>query len=189
MEAEAKEMAISLAVLGISKDELLEKLLVRLQHDAIEEMDDSLNTRFNKALREMIGQSVEAYAKKHLEKSVNEAVEGMMFQEINGYGEAKKPPKTLREFAAAKLDSFLVEEVDRQGRTSAECQRQHDSFYKHGVRVAVLVEKYLMEKIEAEMKKALAGANAQIVGGIEAAVKSKLAEIAATLNVTATLKK
>jgi len=189
MSNKEKEMAISLAVLGISKDELLEKLLVRLQHDAIDEMDELLNTRFNRALQEMIGRAVEAYAKKHLEERVKDAVEGMTFQETNCYGEAKRSPKTLREFAAEKLESFLTDEVDRNGRTAHECRQRSDSFYKVGTRVVVMVDGLLMRTIEAEMKKALTGANAQIVGGIETAVKSKLSEIAAKLNVKAELKR
>jgi hypothetical protein len=83
MGTDAKEMVVSLGVLGISKDELLEKLLQRLQHDAIEEMDDSLNTRFNTALREMIGKSVEAYAKKPIDEWITILInENITFERI-----------------------------------------------------------------------------------------------------------
>lgn len=176
--SDKKEVAVSLEILGITKEELTEKLLEKLQHDCLADLDESLDTRFAKSVKGLIQKAVDAYANQHLETSVKETIDGFMFETTNGYGERKAPPMTLREFVAKRVDEYLREPVNASGKS-----REEDSYgwNKATTRVSYMISNYLQFTIQDKMKTALAEANKRIVEGIEEAVKIKLGEIAERL--------
>mgnify|MGYP001609874141 FL=1 len=79
----------------------------------------------------------------------------------------------------ARAEAYLKEELDHNGKTKAEDY----NWKKSGTRIAYLVHEHLQYSIQTAMKEALTTANSAIVGGIEQAVKIKLAEVAASMKV------
>lgn len=180
-------------LLGITQEELQQKVVEaaveRLMTTVYTDEDgdeyprrSDFTKRVEDAVREAIDAKVDAIAKEHVEPAIGERIENCVLQRTNEWGDKKGEPMTFTEYLVQRADGWLREEVDfsgvpRRGQASY-------NFKKAGTRVEYLIDKNLQYHIAGAMKKALANANDSIAGGIQEAIKIKLAEILSNVNVS-----
>ena len=182
---------LTLESLGLTREEISERVVEKiadqlLRASALDEdgEEGSAPSAFAKALQrkvtERVNAAVEEIAGRHVLPNVAAYVETLCLQETNKWGEKVGKPVTFTEYLVQRAEAYLREEVNYAGKTRGE---DSYSWTKASTRVAHLVHEHLKYSIEAAMKEALKSANSKIVGGIEEAVKIKLAEVAASLKV------
>ena len=87
---------------------------------------------------------------------------------------------TFVEYLTKRAEKFMLEDVSYDGKVKGQ---DSYSWHKAGTRIEYMIDKYLQNHIENWAKKALSEANKAIVEGLEKAVKIKLQEILAKLQV------
>lgn len=190
--------ANTLEILGLSQDELREKiiesvsekLLVSVHHD-----DDSeehhrgsrLRDSLENHIKKIIDSRIEAMAEKHVLPLVSTMVENISLQATNEWGQPKSPPLTFIEYLIKRAEAYLSEKVDSSGKTKAD-QRYPSDFRENQTRVTFLIHSHLANAIETAMKTAIDGANKNFIVGLHETVRLKLNEIAAQMKVTVTAK-
>lgn len=174
--------------LGLTKEELREAIIERAVKQIMEdagEYGDDIESRARDQMSEILRSEVDAavirVADAIIKPQIADMVEATTFQETNTWGEAKKPPQSWREYLESRVTNYLTEKVDYQGKSKKEGDSY--SWKPAQTRVTHLVHQHLHYEIERQMKAAVAAANAAIGNGIEAAVKVKLQEIVAGLQV------
>jgi hypothetical protein len=184
---------VNLEALGISKEELTNKLLDRLVEDFTTEPawdhEDGAEYRKRSTMSEQITKQIKAHidaevqrlGDQHVLPRVTEIIEGLVIQTTNSYGEKRGEPVTFIEYLISAADAYMREDVDYNGKPRA---RDSYNWSKHSTRITYMVDKHLQYSIEIAMKKALADANSAIVGGLEAAVKHALKVSTEKLSVT-----
>ena len=180
--------------LGITREVLEEKLLDRLVEQFTEKVewdreegDFTTRSPFSKKLvekvRGQIDASIAALAEKHVLPNVHSYIENLTLTETNTWGEKKGKPVTFIEYLVERINAYILEDVDYQGNSQAQARSRGNSWTKATTRITHLVSAHLRYNIEQAVKLALATANSTIVIGLEEAVKIKLAEVAASLQV------
>lgn len=184
--------ALTIEALGLSKDELADRIVDRAAAQLLETVtyddeeraylkDSDFQRQLKERIRQRIDQSIDEIAAKNVLPNVAAYVEGLCLQETNKWGEKTGQPRTFTEYLVAKAEAYLTEKVDYEGKAKAES----GSYSWNGTqtRITHLVHKHLHYGIETAMKDAVKNANAVIVGGIEQAVRIKLQEVGAALKV------
>jgi hypothetical protein len=182
-----------LAALGLSQEELQERVIERatarlFEVTDIDEDGDEFTSkspfagRLEKAVRTAIDNKVAELAEAHVLPLTGNLVESIVLQQTTKWGEKVGKPMTIVEYMTARAEEYLREEVSYDGK--AKSASDSYSWKSHGSRVSFLVHQHLHSRIEEAMKAAVKNANDVIVGGLEATVKQKLGEIAASLKVT-----
>jgi len=183
---------LSFESLGISKEELIEKLLNRLVEEFSTEVfwdeegdrvhkPNNIARKVRDEITSHLDATVRRLAEEHVLPRVTEIVEGLVIQNTNSWGEKVGKPTTFIEYLIARADAYMREDVDLNGKAKAESGGY--SWQKSTTRITHLVNAHLKYSIDAAMTKALETANKGIVGGLEAAVKHALAEAQAKLKV------
>lgn len=183
--------AISFEALGISKEDLTEKLLDRLVEDFTTEptwdengtetrRGSTMAAKITTQIKDHIDATVRRLGEEHVLPRVTELIEGLVLQTTNSWGEKTGKPVTFIEYLTQRADAYVREEVNYEGKTKAD-----DSYNwrKHTTRVAHMIDKHLQFSINTAMTKALADANSSIAVGLAEAVKHSLAEATAKLKV------
>ena len=184
---------LTLESLGLTREEITERVVARIADTLLasvvaDEDGDEVTTKsvFARALErkvlERINAAVEEIAGRHVLPNVAAYVEGLCLQETNKWGEKRGRTLTFVEYLVERAEHYLREEVDYKGKTRSE---DSYSWKASGTRISHLVHEHLQYSIQTAMAQALKTANGAIVGGIEQAVKIKLAEVAASLKVEA----
>lgn len=186
--------ALTIESLGLSKEELSERLVQKLADDLMtswrtDEDGDAVasgGTPFRRGLEKKvlarIDRAIETIAGQHVLPNVAAYVEGLCLQETNKWGEKVGMPVTFIAYLVARAEAYLKEPVDYSGKAKGEGDTYN--WKATQTRVASLVHQHLQYSIENAMKAALQTANSAIVAGLEEAVKIKLAEVAQSLKVT-----
>jgi hypothetical protein len=190
---------LTIESLGISKEELIERVVERItesvmtekvrggyggddDYDDERELETPFAQHLNKAVLSKINQAIDAIAQKHVLPNVTEHLEKLTLQETNQWGEKKGKALTFIEYLVWRAEQYMTEQVDLNGKNKEESR---DAYHWRGAqsRVTHLVHEHLHYSIETAMKQALQAANSQIVKGLEETCKTQLAEIATKLNV------
>lgn len=185
--------ALSIEALGLTKDEIVDRLIERLAETLLnsyttDDDGDSVHTgpsRFAEALEqkvmERVNVAIEEIAGKHVLPNVGAYIEGLVLQETNRWGEKTGKPVTFIEYLVQRAEAYLTEQVDYNGKA----KRESDSYSWRGTqtRISAMIHEHLHFHIERAMKEALANANSAIVKGLNETVQMKLGEIAAALKV------
>lgn len=185
-------MAVDLELLGITKEELQERVINKICADLLTSYlyddDDEKASRPNrfseklkKAVTDQIDRKVNALADKKLKPKISETIESLCLQETNKWGEATGKKLTFTEYLVKAAESYLTEEVNHDGKSKRE--DSWSSWKAYGTRISYLVHKYLHFSIETAMKEAVGNANKTIAEGLEKACKIKLDEIRQKLEV------
>lgn len=185
--------AITFEALGITKEELTEKLIDRLVEDFKTEIvwdedgrahgrASDISKKITQKIAEQIQASVQRLGDTHVVPRMNELIEGLVIQRTNEWGEKTGAPVSFIEYLIKCAENYMVDPVDSSGKTKEEAGGY--SWRKSTTRITHLVNSHLKYSIETAMKQALANANSQIVGGLEAAVKHALGEVQKKLSVS-----
>lgn len=190
-------MELTCESLGITPSEIAEKVAQKIAERMLaevlpgyddetgQEVTEEKETRFQVLVRKRVAAkvsaAVDAVADQVLGCNLDKQLASLTFPQTNAFGEHKKEPLTLLEYIARRVDTYLTERVDMDGRSSSNSYSD-----KSQTRVTWMVDKHLAWTIQSNMEAALKEANAQIVGGIAETVKLKLADIAAKLKISVT---
>jgi len=186
---------INLEELGITKEDLQERVIDRMCSQLLEEQgydEDGEPTgryasRLQQTLKDRIQRHVDAtisaMAEKHVLPRISEYVERLCLQETNKYGEKVGKPLTFIEYLTTRADHYMREEVNYDGKAKAD---NNYSWSAYGTRVAYMVNKHLNLSIQTAMKDAVSEFNKTLVGGIEGAVKVALKDALSNLKTTVT---
>ncbi len=190
---------MDLQELGFTQEELqkrvIERLCEELMHHTVSEDGEGSyewieGSGFRKALdakiKDGIDGAIDLLAEEHVLPNVAKQVEETCLQETNQWGEARGEPITFVEYLVFRAERYLTEQVDYDGKGKGE--RGGYSWTGKQSRVTHLVHQHLHYSIQEAMAKALQKANSAIAIGIQETVKLKLAEVVASLKVSATVK-
>lgn len=183
---------LTLEALGLTQESLAERLVDKLAEGLLSSLDydedghtfrgeSPFARKLNRMVKDRLDVLVSDLGERHVLPKVNEMVEGLVLQETNRWGEKVGQPVTFVEYLTQRAETWMREEVDYNGKSKGE----GDSYgwRKAGTRVSWVIDKHLQYSIETAMKGAVASANQSIIGGLQDAVKIKLAEVAASLKV------
>ena len=187
-------MELTCEQLGITPDDIADrvsgKIADRMLAQIVPDYDDETGaqleterpTAFQEMVRKRVARKVEAAVDAVAEKVLGEGLEmkltALRFPQTNGYGEPKSEPLTMMEFIARRVDTYLSEQVDNDGRPG------RDGYGSaRNPRAVWMLEKYLSKHMADELNKAVKVANEKIVNGIAKTVEANLADITRRLKV------
>lgn len=184
-------ISATLASLGIGRDELLDRVVDRVASQAMRETyidgdgcprerPSQFSDDITEYVKDKLNERVLQIAQDHILPKVTSMLDGLLLQPTNKWGEKAGPALTPIEYFTARIERWLTEEVDHEGKDKEEAGY---GWRKSSTRVAMLVHKHLHYNIEQATKAALADLNSQVAKGIEGAVKIKLEEVLANLKV------
>jgi hypothetical protein len=172
---------ITLAELGITSEDLIGRIVDRLAGELNEDgyYGDRIDASMAAMVTDKINAAVTAIGDETLAAKVKDIVEGVTLQPTNQWGEKKAEPLTFIEYLIKRAETYLVDEVNYDGRSFEEYRRSGScgSWNKHTTRVVFLVQSHLQNRVKEAMDKALAEANSQIATGIEGAVKMAMENV------------
>lgn len=186
---------ITIEDLGISKEDLAERVVDRLASDIMHErvngpdegdeayLDTAFNKRVQERVKERIDEAIDNIAAKHVLPNIEAYLENFCLQETTAWGEKKGEPVTFIQYLIQRAEAWIKEPVNHVGKTKGE---DSYSWSAKTTRVAYMIDKHLQYSIQTAMEGALKDANSAIAGGIEQAIRIKLQEVLAKVKVTAT---
>lgn len=185
---------MDLEELGITKNELVERVIERccdrilLEHRVNSDgdnwdYDSPIAVSLKKIFQAHVDAALAEVVDKYILPKAAQYIENVTLQMTNKWGEKRGEPLTFLEYLTQRAEAYLTEEVDYNGKTRGQdsCGWKADQ-----TRIAFMVGKHLQYAIQTMMESAMKSANSAIVGGIEGAVKIKLAEVAEKLQVKVT---
>ena len=178
--------------LGLSADALRDLIVERAVDRVLcskgwdEEGDETvipsdLRRRIDKMVKERIDQKVDELGNTYVVPNITNAVEKLVIQRTNEWGESQGEPVSFIEYLIQRADHYMQEQVNYEGKTKGDSDRY--SWKAKGTRVAYLIDKHLQYSIENAMKKALSEANSSIVGGLRKAIDTQLDDLHRRLKV------
>jgi len=190
-------MEITLDSLGISRDELISRLVNELTrkftgsiitYDEVNEeklnKDSLIAEAFKKSVKETLDSAVEGYFNIWIHPSITKYLEDFTVTETNKWGEAKSEPVKFKEYIIKRAESFLTEPVNREGKTRKEYSGY--DFKPTGSRLEhFIIDKYT-RSLHGALEVALSALNKEIAGGLEGCVKNKIAEVTQRFKLVAT---
>jgi len=182
-------MSAVLKELGITKDELRERLITKLADELMGRGDheDGYPTEatflkaMKKAVCERTDRTITDLAEKHVLPNVEKYIETLTLQETNKWGERNGKKLTFIEFLVSRCEAYMTEKVNYEGEAKSEANGY--SWNGTQTRVAHMIDKHLHFAIETATKQALATANSTIAAGLLETVKLKLQEAIATVKI------
>lgn len=183
----------NLESLGITKEDLITRLVDKIAEDALTESgvdewgdfggrETTLARMIDARIKTSIDAAVSAQFEKHVASNVESYIEGFTIKSTNTYGEAIGKTLTFTEYLVKRADEYMVEKVDFEGKTAAESRG-----FSHNAaqtRITYLVDKYLHHKISIAAQETLGGILVHITDGLTETARIKLAEAAKNLTIT-----
>ena len=185
-------MELTLESLGLTQEELQDRVVAKLCEGLMssvcygdedgEYRDDSpLAHKLRETLQKKVDRAIQKMADERLVPNIGTEIEKLCLQKTNEWGEKKGETFTFIEYLVSRAEHYLREKVNFDGHSEAESR--YSSWIAATTRLAWMVNNHLHYNIETAMKQALMDANKTIVGGIEEAIKIKLAELAQLMTV------
>lgn len=184
---------LTLAELGLSKEELQERVIERIADQLLSEKicgEDGIasltTSSFQLSLHARIKSHVEATISKLADETVlpnvSKYIEDLCLQETNKWGETKGAALTFREYLVSRAEYYLREPVNYEGKTKEETGSSY-SFSSAQTRITYLVHKHLQYTIESAMKDAVKNVTGVMSGALAETCKIRLQEIVSSLKV------
>jgi hypothetical protein len=175
-------MAIDLNDLGMTKEELQEKVIDRICAQVLEStsFDDdgeersrpsSFHGKLIALVKKTVDEKIDQIAQASVLPNVAAFIDKLTLQETTKWGEKRGEPVTFVEYLVSRAEAYMTEEVDYHGKTRAE-----DSYNwrKHTTRLSHLIHEHLQFNINKAMTEACGTANKSIRSALEGAVKMAL---------------
>lgn len=189
----------TLKALGISPEELgqrivdqaVEALLNTTGFNPDTEEETRYESRFKceieARVQKAVDQKIAALAAVHILPRVGEMIEQADMRRTNGYGEAKSPPMTFKEYIAYRAEVYMTEDVDYHGKSKADLEARNESTYNWrscGPRLTVLMRNYIRDSLEKQATAAITDVNKVIAKNIEQAARDAITAAAGALKVS-----
>jgi hypothetical protein len=183
-------MAINLEEIGLTKEEVQERVIDRICERLMrweregEERDYVTDSDFHRKLdtkvKEGIDAAINKMAEKHVIPVLGERIEALALQETSSWGEPKGKPKSFIEYLLNRVDFFMNEEVDKEGRA----RRERDyGWEKDTARINWVIKRQVKLALDQAMAQQLAKVNAALAVGIQSVVQAELQKITDKLGV------
>jgi hypothetical protein len=180
---------MDLEALGFTREELLDRVVARACDRLMETLrfDDEgeeyvatspVAQRITAQLKKYVDEKVAALCDQHVLPLVSGKVDSLVLEETNKWGEKVGKAVPFTEYLVSRAEAYLTEPVDYEGKKPDGYGRATQT------RITHMVHQHLHYEIARAMKQALETANGAIVGGINEAVRMKLAEFTTALKVT-----
>lgn len=185
----------TLEALGISKEDLAQRVIEQCVESLLNstgfnpETDEETRyaSRFKREIEARLMKAVDdkiaALAAVHIVPRVGEMIEQANMVKTNGYGEAKSPPMTFKEYIAYRAESYMSENVNTRGLSKAEDGDSYN-WKSEGPRLTVLMRIYIRDTLETHAKAAMTDVNKVIAKNIEKAALSAITSAAAAMKVS-----
>lgn len=167
--------------LGITRDELRDRII----DGAISRISEGI---WNGAdVETLVTNAVEKIVRDEVEKAANEtvattfeefvrgAIENVVLQETNKWGEKRGEPVSLREYLVGRAEAWMTETVNYEGKTKSE--DRFGSWHGATTRLGYAIDSYLQYHISSAMKTALADLNSKVSVALTETVKLQLSEV------------
>lgn len=187
-------MAVSIEDLGISKEELQDRVVEHIAERYVNDTsfdedgrhEHTRPTKLAERLKVLVTERIDAGLKKVIDEHILVDAEGylkkMMLQETSSWGEKKGDPYTLIEWLQKRAVSYLTEQVDSRGYDKASGGY---GWTPNQTRLTHIIHEHFQFHIANTLKEVVANANQQIAGGIQNAVKIQLEQILANVKIVA----
>ena len=177
---------MDLKALGITKEDLIDRIVTNAVKKVFDEQ--AFGDRIDTDMKRRVDQAVERIATNIIDKHVAAAigsdfkkvVSEMVFQKTNQWGEPKGEGMSLKEMTIARMDAWLNEGLDYNGRPKSGSDY---SWKASTTRLGKAIDDYFHYHMDTAMKAILSEANNKHVDGIKTVVGIKLDEIKKTLKV------
>lgn len=179
-----------LATLGITREDVLNctvkelvKQILGNDHDQDDEdfsysgLETRVNRETQKFIEAKLTDQVSAKCSEVFTPLIESNLADFTLQQTNTWGEKVGRTLTLTEFVVMRVDAFMKEEVDSNGRTAEECRARHDSFYKKGTRVSQAIDRYFEISMKTAMDQVLKDGASILTEGIKKAAEGALGDI------------
>lgn len=189
-------MAITAKDIGLTDKELQTRVVSGIVESFLHHVqyEDDTNSEYlatspfgrkvNEAVKTAIDEKVQALAELHIIPKVDDLIEDLVITKTNDWGEATGEKWTLVEYLVKSAETYMIEEVDMDGKSKEEVRRRGRSFRGKGYpRISYLVDKNLRYAIEVATEKILKSANEQLVDGLKASVEKSLKNIVDNIKV------
>lgn len=181
-----------LEALGISRDELIEKIIQRCSDDILSStafdedgndvrMKSDVEKRLQALCKETIDRRVQEIAETHVLPMISQRIDSLVLQQTNKWGEKTGQRIPFIEYLIQRADTYLTETVNYEGKSKDEAGSY--SFSGTQSRITHMVHKHLHYSIETAMKNAVSQVNAALSKGLQETVKLKIDEIVSSLKV------
>lgn len=188
---------LSIEALGISRDEIVERLVDRLAeqvlrlHIVADDLDGetpfdhpphkaSLMHVIEQRVVEKIDQAIDDIAARNVLPDVASYVETLCLQETNKWGEKIGKPVSFVEYLVKRAEAWITEQVDYQGKPKG---TDSFSWRAHGTRISHMIHEHLDYQIRQAIQQALADLNKSVARGLHETVKLQLADVLNKLTV------
>lgn len=183
-------MGVTLEDLGLSQEELQDRVIESLcdkllkdswfdEEEGATSRPSSFREKLDKEIQRRIDEGVSRVADRGFD--AQNAIESLCIQKTNQWGEKTGQPMTFVEYLVHRAEAWMEEPVDYNGKAKISGDYR---WKQSSTRMAYAVDKYISHHIETAMKQVIQDGNKILVGGLQATIKAKLAEIAEALNVT-----
>lgn len=164
-------------------DKIVEALLFETHSDE-DGRQARLSSRFDKttraAIMAKIDESITNLADKIVLPQITGQLESLCLQPTNEWGEKNGEPLTFIKYITDRANSYMSEPVDFNGNPK---KNSDYSWKPAGTRLVYLMEKHLHYHISRAVEGMFREANAQIAGGIQAAIKISLQNVLAGIEI------
>lgn len=136
--------------MNIDTAELEKAVVAQAVQTLVDDYSDphsDIATAIHTKAKELILARVNIEVDNAIKTLVDTQLEAIIFPRTNSYGEAKKPPQTLREFVAEQVELVFKEYLDNDGKPT------NDNWYKKPEcqRINKVIKKVVGDKIEADV--------------------------------------
>lgn len=153
-------MALSIEELGITQEELQQRVVDAIVTSVCDDVEEDVASRFFRELKLEVQKQVTARVSIALDASLGAAINDVLtgvYQPVNEWGEPKGKPTCLREMVQAKAARFITETVDKEFKPS-----NYDAMPRIDRMVKDHVEKAVGFEIKRELEKAVDAEKARL---------------------------
>ncbi len=171
-----------LKALGLTEDDVLNKLVDKLCERMLDNKGDyksDFEKRIEGAMKKRVDEVMEKAMTKHILPNVTKMVDGIILEETNRWGERLGKKFTFIEYLVQRVDSYIREEVDYQGKPKDKDAYQ---WRANSTRIVHMINEHLSWHISQAMKQAMDSATGSIKKGLEEAAKIAINNIKVTIN-------
>lgn len=181
-------MNIDLTSLGLSPERITELVVEEITSTLLaRDLSDSVRHEVNKNIEKKVVETVALIANEQITPNVESLIRGATFKVHNKWGEPKSEPLTFLEFLEHRTTKYLQEDVDNNGKAQGEPDTYN--WRSSGqTRITYLINRFLAEKINTQIKTAMDQFNSTIAEGIAKTVENKVKEALNALKVNTTIK-
>lgn len=161
---------------------MLNRLVERLfEHYALDSEDcgNEFSQRLEAAVKSKVDERIDTAMNTHVLPKIAEMVDGICLTETNKWGEKRGENLTFIEYLTQRVDSYIREEVNHNGKTRSE---DSYSWSKHSTRITYMISEHLQYSISMAMVAAMGDVNSSVRKSLEEAVKMALANISIKVN-------